>query len=348
MPRCLDWPLGFDNRSVSRNRRENHEGRQMKRCRQFLLGLAASMVTLSAASVWAQGARTIRIVVPFPPGGAADFLARVLAEEVGHGGPSVIVENRPGAGSVVGTDAVARAAPDGTTLLLDSKESLINPHLRKVGYDPLTSFESICRLVVSPTVISVNSRSPYRTFADLVGAAHAKPGQLTLAGSGPASPFQIGFEVLKRAAMMDMTFVPYQGAAPAVSALLGEHVTSALTTYSSVSEQYQAALLRGLAALSPGRSKVMPDVPAAGEYGYTGVDVEIWYGLVAPRGTPQATLSRLRGLFTAALGAPQVTERLGVQGLYPQPACGAEFDALIRNQYDEYGRIIRGANIRAE
>jgi tripartite-type tricarboxylate transporter receptor subunit TctC len=205
----------------------------MKRCRQFLLGLAASLVTLSAASVWAQGARTIRIVVPFPPGGAADFLARVLAEEVGHGGPSVIVENRPGAGSVVGTDAVARAAPDGTTLLLDSKESLINPHLRKVGYDPLTSFESICRLVVSPTVISVNSRSPYRTFADLVGAAHAKPGQLTLAGSGPASPFQIGFEVLKRAAMMDMTFVPYQGAAPAVSALLGEHVTSALTTYST-------------------------------------------------------------------------------------------------------------------
>lgn len=320
----------------------------MKACRQLLPCLAAFIVTLSAASVWAQSARTIRIVVPFPPGGAADFLARVLAEEAGRTGPLIIVENHPGAGSAVGADAVARAAPDGNTLLLDSKESLINPHLRKVGYDPLTSFASICRLVVSPTVISVNSGSAYHTLDDLMNAARARPGQLTLAASGPASPFQIEFEVLKRAAMVDMTFVPYQGAAPAVSALLGGHVTSTITTYSTVSEQYQAGRLRALAALSPERTKAMPEVPAVAEYGYAGVDVEIWYGLVAPRGTPRATLSRLGRLFTAALEAPRVTERLAVQGLYPQPDCGAAFDALIRQQYDDYGRIIREANIKAE
>ena len=154
--------------------------------------------------------------------------------------------------------------------------------------------------------------------------------------------------MLKRAAMVDMTFVPYQGVAPAVSALLGGHVTSTLTTYSTVSEQYEAGRLRALAALSPARAKAMPEVPAVAEFGYAGVDVEIWYGLVAPRGTPRGTLSHLGRLFTAALEAPRVTERLGLQGLYPQPRCGAEFDALIRNQYDEYGRIVREANIKPE
>jgi tripartite-type tricarboxylate transporter receptor subunit TctC len=326
----------------------------MKRpCRQFRrLGAAAVAVAFSALSsqaAWSQTPRTIKIVVPFPPGGAADFLARVLAEQVGRlKGLSTVVENRPGAGSAVGTEAVSRAAPDGRTILLDSKESIINPHLRKVNYDPLTSFESICQLVSSPTVISVNNASPYRTLANLLDAARSKPGDLTLAASGPASPFQIGFEMLKRAANFDMTFVPYPGAAPAVNALLGEHVTSALTTYSTVAEQLKAGRLHALATISGTRIEAMPNVPTVDESGYKGFALNIWYGLVAPTKTPKETISQLAGWFTAAMQVPEVKARLAVQGLYPEPMCGADFDALIRKQYEEYGRVIRESNIKAE
>jgi tripartite-type tricarboxylate transporter receptor subunit TctC len=304
---------------------------------------------LSGYCAWSQTARTIKIVVPFPPGGAADFLARVLAEHAARSnGLTIVVENRPGAGSVVGTEAVARAAPDGATLLLDSKESIINPHLRKVNYDPLSSFESICQLASSPTVISVNSTSPYRKLANLLDSARSKPGDLTLAASGPASPFQIGFEMLKRAAQVDMIFVPYPGAAPAINALLGEHVTSTLTTYSTVAEQLKAGRLHALATPSLKRIEAMPNVPTVEESGNKGVELDVWYGLVAPRRTPKETISQLAGLFTAAVQAPEVKAKLAVQGLYPEPMCGADFDALIRKQYDEYGRIIRESNIKAE
>lgn len=250
---------------------------------------------------------------------------------------------------MVGAEAASRAAPDGSTLLLNTKESIILPHLRKVNYDPLTSFASICLLVNSPTVISVNNASPYRTLADLLDAARAKPAELTLASSGPASPFQIGFEMLKRLANVDMTFVPYPGVAPAVNALLGGHVASALTTYSSVAEHLQAGKLRALAAASRTRIEAIPNVPTVTELGYQDFEVDIWDGLVAPAKTPKEIISQLSSLFAAAMQVPEVKAKLAAQGLYVvDSVCGTEFDALIRRQYDEYGRVIREANIKAE
>ena len=326
--------------------------------RQFLrlAAGAAALPIISAIpiapmgqSAWSQ-TQSIKIIVPFAAGGAADFLARVVAEQFGRmRGPTIVVENRPGAGSAIGAEAASRAAPDGSTLLLNTKESIIIPHLRKVSYDPLTSFASICLLVSSPTVISVNTASPYRTLADLLDAARAKPAELTLASSGPASPFQIGFEMLKRVANVDMTFVPYPGVAPAVNALLGGHVISALTTYSSVAEQLKAGKLRALATASLTRLEALPDVPTVAESGYNDFEVDIWDGLVAPAKTPKETISQLSGLFAAVMQVPDVKAKLVAQGLYPVDSmCGAEFDALMRKQYDEYGRIIREANIKAE
>ena len=300
-------------------------------------------------SAWSQ-TQSIKIIVPFAAGGAADFLARVVAEQFGRmRGPTIVVENRPGAGSAIGAEAASRAAPDGSTLLLNTKESIIIPHLRKVSYDPLTSFASICLLVSSPTVISVNAASPYRTLADLLDAARARPAELTLASSGPASPFQIGFEMLKRVANVDMTFVPYPGVAPAVNALLGGHVISALTTYSSVAEQLKAGQLRALATASRTRIEALPDVPTVAESGYKDFEVDIWDGLVAPAKTPKETISQLSGLFAAVMQVPDVKAKLVAQGLYPVDSmCGTEFDALMRKQYDEYGRVIREANIKSE
>jgi tripartite-type tricarboxylate transporter receptor subunit TctC len=321
--------------------------------RQFLR-LAVGVVSLAIAffggqPAWSQAGRTIRIIVPFPPGGPADFLARVLAEQMGHAqGANIVVENRPGAGSVVGTDAASRAAPDGNTLLVYSKEAVINPHVRKVSYDPLTSFQPICRLVASPTVFSVNSASPYRSLAELFEAAHAKPGVLTLAASGPASPFQIGFEVLKRAANANMTFVPFPGGAPAINALLGGHVTATFSTYSIVSEHVKAGNLRVLASASRVRPDALLNVPTVQELGHPDYEVDIWYGLVAPARTPKEIISKLAEWSTAAMRVPDVRAKLSLQGLDPAPMCGADFGALLNKQYEEYGRIIREANITAE
>jgi tripartite-type tricarboxylate transporter receptor subunit TctC len=293
--------------------------------------------------------RTIRIIVPFPPGGPTDFLARVLAEQIGRAqGLTIIVENRPGAGSVVGTDAASRAPPDGNTLLVFSKESVINPHVRKVSYDPLQSFEPICRLVTSPTVYSVNSASPYRTLSDFIDAARAKPDTLSLAASGPASPFQIGFEVLKRAADVRITFVPFPGGAPAVNALLGGHVTAMFGTYSIVSEHVKAGKLRALATGSRTRPEGLPDVPTVRESGYRNYEVDIWYGLVAPARTPKESIAELAGWLTAAMQVPEVRARLAVQGLDPATMCGADFGALLRKQFEEYGQIIRETNVKAD
>ena len=192
--------------------------RQFLRLAAGALTLSTVLFTLSDRDGWAQAPRTIRLIVPYPPGGTADIVARLLAEQIGRTqGPAIVVENRPGGGTAIGTEAVSRAPPDGSTLLINSPEFVINPHLRKSNYDPLTSFEPICHLVNSPTVIVVNSASPYRTLADLLDAARAKPGDLTLASTGI---FQVAIEMLKRAANVNLTYVPYAGNAPASNALL--------------------------------------------------------------------------------------------------------------------------------
>jgi tripartite-type tricarboxylate transporter receptor subunit TctC len=321
--------------------------------RQFLpfVGAAAVAIlfTLSGHGAWSQTTRPIKIVVPAPPGGGGDILARLLGEQIGQAQrQTVLIENRPGAGAVIGAEAVSRAAPDGNTLLMAAADLLISPHLRKLNYDILTSFEPICDLVSAPMVIAVNSASPYRTLADLLNAAHAKPSDLTLAGVGPATGVQIAIEMLKRAANVDITFVPYPGGAPAVNALLGEHVTSVLTPYSTVAEQLKAGKLRALATGSRTRIDSLPAVPTVAESGYADYEVDQWLGVLAPAKTPKQAISQLAGWFTAAVHAPETKRKLVAQGLFPVGMCGADFAALLRKQYDDYGRVIREANIKAE
>jgi tripartite-type tricarboxylate transporter receptor subunit TctC len=307
------------------------------------------IVVVMADGARAQISRTIRIVVPYAPGGAADIVARLVAEQAGRaGGPTVIVENRPGAGGVVGTETVARAAPDGATLLVVSTPFLIDALLRKLNYEPLRSFVPICNVVNSPTIIVVNSASPYRTLTEMLDDARAKPGQITMASIGPASSFQLGFEMLKRAAKVDMTFVPYPGNAPALNAVLGQQVTSMFATYPNVSEYLKSGTLRALAVGNRTRAEPLPDIPTVAEAGYGDFDVDAWFGAFAPVNTPQPAINELESLFTAAIKDPAVKEKLLAQGLFPAGVCDADFAAYLRKQNDAYRRIITDANIKAE
>jgi tripartite-type tricarboxylate transporter receptor subunit TctC len=179
-------------------------------------------------------------------------------------------------------------------------------------------------------------------------AARAKPGELSLGSGGPGSSLHIGFEILKRAAGINMIYVPYAGNAPAINALLGGHLTSVYADYPTVVEQLKAGTLRALATAAGARVEPLPDVPTIAESGFKDYDLDIWYGLVAPAKTPRDALSQLAAWSSAAITAPEMKPKLALQGLYPVATCGTEFGAHLRKQYDDYERVIREANIKAE
>jgi tripartite-type tricarboxylate transporter receptor subunit TctC len=225
---------------------------------------------------------------------------------------------------------------------------LIDPLLRKLNYDPLHSFAPICNLVDAPTIVVVNSASPYRTLAEFLDDARRKPGQITMASIGPASSFQLGFEMLKRAAKVDMTFVPYPGNGPALNAVLGQQVTSMFATLANVSEYLKAGKLRALAVGNRTRAEPLPDVPTVTESGNGDFDIDARFGAFAPAATPEPAINEVEHLFAAALQDSSVKERLSVQGLFPTLTCGNDFAAYLRKQNDAYSRIITEANIKAE
>jgi tripartite-type tricarboxylate transporter receptor subunit TctC len=272
----------------------------------------------------------------------------MLTEQVARAqGATMVIENRPGAGTVIGTEAVARAAPDGNTLLITAPFLLIAPHLRKVNFNPLTDFEPICHLVSSPGVIVVNSASPYRTLADFIDAARAKPGELTFAAAGPGTVHHIAFEMLKRSANANLIFVPYPGGAPAINALIGGHVAAVLAEYAPLAEHIKAGRLRAIATTTRIRVDALPDVATVAE-SYKGYEVDFWWGLFGPAKTPKKAASQLAEGFTAAMKLPDIKTKLTAQGFIPVGSCGTDFGALLRKEYDQYGRIIREADIKAE
>jgi tripartite-type tricarboxylate transporter receptor subunit TctC len=314
-----------------------------------IAALSAILMLLSGQSGWTQKLGNIRIIVPFPAGGAADILIRILADEIYRTqGVSMLIETRPGAGSVIGTEVAARAVPDGGTLLVNANSFVISPSLRRLSYDPLTSFVPICRLASTPMIVVVQSSSPYRTLAEFFDIARSRPGELTLASLGPATAQHLAFELLKRRAKADINFVPYPGNVPAINTLLGGHVTSSLANYPDVIAHIRAGNLRALATTSRTRVDGLPDVPTVAELGFEDFEAEVWNGIVAPANTPLNRISQLISWFTAALAMPDVRLKLAVQGITPTTICGVEFGAYLSRQRAEYARVISEANIKSE
>lgn len=311
---------------------------------------AAALLTILPNSAFAQTSRTIKIIVPSTPGGGSDTIARIMADHISRAySQSMVVENRPGASNTIGTEVVARSAPDGNTLVITTPEFVINAHLRKLSYDPLTSFEPVCYLVQSPQLIVVNITSPYQTLKDLLDAARAKPGELTMASAGPASSPHIAIETIKRATGVNINYIPYQGTTPAVNALMGDHLTSVMSSYPNVSELIRTGRLRALATTTAKRIELMPDLPTVAEAaGIKDFDVNIWFGVNAAAKTPRELTSQLATWFTAALKVPEVKAKLDAQGLFEVGTCGDDYAAFLRKQYDDYGRAIREAHIKTQ
>jgi tripartite-type tricarboxylate transporter receptor subunit TctC len=313
--------------------------------------VAALSLTVAAPDHGArsQVGRTIRIVLGVPPGGSIDFLARILADQISSTtGQAMIVESKPGAGGIIAAETVARAAPDGNTLLINNNGTIISAILRKPNYDPLASFAPICNLVTTPQLIVVNSASPYHTLAELLDAARTKPGELSIASVGPNTTQHIGIERLKRLSSANLTYVPYPGGASTINALLGEHITSAVLNWSEIGEHILAGKARALATMAAARIEPLPDLPTVAESGYSDFETDVWFGVVAPAQTPKQTVAQLIDWFGAAVAAPQVKAKLVAQALYPKPICGADFDAHIRRQAALYTQLIHDLDFKAE
>lgn len=320
-----------------------------RRDRFLVFAAAIVLLAMSGQGVWSQATRTIKIVVPYTPGSGPDILSRLLAEQIGRTqGPTVVVENRPGGGTLIGTEAAARSAPDGNTVLLAAPGFVVNPALKPQSYDPSTSFDPICNLASTPIIFVVKGDSPYRSLDDFIAAARAKPGELSVASGGPATSLHITHEVIKRAANLNLTYVPYGGTAPAINALLGGHVQAVVADFPTVAGQLKSGTLRPLVTASGTRVAPLPDVPTLIETGLTKYETDIFYGLVAPAKTPPEALSQLSGWFDTAVRAPELKPKLDQLGLFVVGTCGAAFGSYLRKQVEDYSRVIREAGIQVQ
>ncbi|HMM89649.1 Bug family tripartite tricarboxylate transporter substrate binding protein [Bradyrhizobium sp.] len=314
---------------------------------------AATVSTLAmCGSAFAQAnfpSRPVHILVPYPAGGGVDVLTRTLGDVVSRKwGQSVVVENRPGAGGVIASQAVATAAPDGYTLIMVASGHATNPFLySKIPYDTFKDFTPVSLLASSPNILLVRADSPFRTVAEVISAAKAKPGGLSFAHAGNGTSTHLAGELLKNLAKIDLIAIPYKGGAPAINDLLGGQVPMSFNNGPESVGQLQAGTLRALAVTTAERAPFLPDVPSLSET-VPGYDTGVWWGLLGPAGLPSDVLARLSQDFVAALNTDSVKERLARLGAKPIGSTPQQFDAQIRADYEKWGPIIKAAGMKAE
>ena len=294
--------------------------------------------------------RPVHLLVPFAPGGAVDIVARTLGEELSkRWGQAVVVENRPGAGGVVASEAAAKAAPDGYTLIIVATGHALNPHLyAKLPYDTFNDFTPLSLIGTSPNMLLVRANSPFKTLADLIAAARAQPGQISYGHAGNGTSPHLAGELLKYMAKIDITPIPYKGGAPALADLIGGHIPMTFNNIPESIAQVMAGTVRPLGVTTAMRSPVLPDVPTIAESGLPGFDTGVWWGLLGPGGLPTDLKTKLARDCIDAVKTPTMTARLLALGATPIGSSPADFAALIRADYDKWGPIIKAAGIRAE
>jgi tripartite-type tricarboxylate transporter receptor subunit TctC len=301
----------------------------------------------SGAAAQGYPAKPIHIIAPFPAGGGYDFLSRMVGAEMTKTfGQPVIVENKAGANGNIGTDAAAKSAPDGYTLLMGGNSPLaLNVGLYpKLPYDPLRDFEPIARVATQPNLFAANPKVPVKSVAELVQYAKANPGKLTYASNGNGSPQHLAAEQLKRMAGIDMVHVPYKGAAPTAAALLAGEVSVAFNVILLPLPHVQSGRLTGLAVASSKRSPMAPGISTMAELGYP-IDIDTWYGLVAPAGTSKDVIAKLNAETVRILALPELKERTRSQGIELAGSTPEEFGAFLKADIAKWTKAIREMNI---
>lgn len=315
-----------------------------------LLSLSAALVlgAVGAGQAQTYPERVVRIVVPYPPAGATDIVGRILADRLSQKlGQTFIVENRPGAAGMSGSDAVAKSTPDGYTILVGSIANTIYPATKKsVPYDLQKDLVPLCQVISVPNYLVVGTDSPYKTLGDLIADAKAKPGQLTFASTGSGASPHLSGEMLKVMAGIDIIHVPYKGSGPAMIDLMPGRVT--LMFDNAALPYVKQGKLRALAISSAARSPAAPEIPTLAEAGVPGYALSSWYGLWAPKGTPDAIVQLLQKNIAQVFAEPDVQEKVSVLGGQADVICGADFAKFIDAQMEKWVKLAQDANIPKE
>jgi tripartite-type tricarboxylate transporter receptor subunit TctC len=320
--------------------------------KSVLFALAALLLPVfSAGDAWAlYPDRIVRIVVPFAPGGGTDVIARTLAQEMAKDlGATVIIENKPGAGTIIGTQAVATSEPDGYTLLMGTFANAVNPSLNaKLPYDPQKDFAPVALIARSFNIVVVNPKSPIKSIADLIAAAKADPDKLSYGTFGTGTSAHLAGELFKNMAKVNLTTVPYKGAAPGITDLIGGQIQVMFTTVASAASLIAGGQLRALAVTSAERSPAFPQLPTVAEAGVPGYSAESWYGLFAPARTPAYVIDRLNKSAALAVQS-EAFKRLAVnEGLVMIAGPPQELERYFRGEEERWRKVIEDAGIRSE
>jgi tripartite-type tricarboxylate transporter receptor subunit TctC len=314
--------------------------------------LAIALAAGAASTALAQGypEKAVRIVVPFTAGGGTDILARLIAQKLSdEWGRNVVVDNRPGGGSVIGSELVARSTADGYTLLLTANPHTSNPALvPKLPYDTLRDFAAVTMLASAPLMLVVHPAVPVRSVSELIAYAKARPNQLTYASSGNGGPQHLAGELFKYMAGVEVLHVPYKGGAPAITDLLGGQVQLAFGAMLTVLPHVKGGKLRALAITSAKRSETNPEFPTIAESGVPGFEVMTWYGVLAPVGTARTTVLKIQSAMARALTTPEVKERLSRDGLQALGSRPEEFESFVKKEIAKVTQLVKTAGIKAD
>ncbi|CAM3625920.1 tripartite tricarboxylate transporter substrate binding protein [Bordetella sputigena] len=323
----------------------------MKFLRRAFAALFIGACALHAAAALAYPDKPIRLIVPFPPGGGTDALARQVANEMGSmKGWTFVIENRPGAGGNLGVDQVAKAAPDGYTLVLGQTSNLaINPTLySKLPYDPERDLTPIGLVAEAPLVLVVAANSPYKTLADVVAASKAKPGALDVATSGNGTVAHLATEMFQKAAGIRLTHIPYKGAAQGSTDLIGGQIDMYMSSVPTLIGHIRSGAMRALAVTSVQRSDDLPDVPTFAESGFKNFDAVTWFGLAGPKGLPAGVVATLNKALAAALDAPATRKLFQAQGAAVRSSSPEAFAKLIHDDRIRWGQIVKESGARID
>ena len=319
--------------------------------RACLLALGAAVIAAAARAQPRPSERPLRLVVPFTPGGSTDILARALAPKLALAlGQNVVIDNKPGAGGSLGAGEVARAEPDGNTLLMGHIGTLaVNPAIyARLAYDPVKSFAPVAWVARVPNVLVVGANSPLKSFKELIERARAQPGRLSYSSGGNGSAAHLTFEYLKLRTRTYLLHNPYRGTAPSVTDLIAGQVDATFTGSPAVLPLLRAGRLRALAVSSALRIAALPDVPTVAESGYPGFEADQWYGIVAPAGTPPARLAQLNAEINTALALPEVAQQLALEGALPMPGTPQAFADLIQRELPRWAAVVKAGNVKAD